>query len=710
MKQIILPFSTGIPQIIEVPQPKVQEGHVLIRSTVSVISSGTEQMLLNFGRASWLGKVRSQPDKLRQVLEKIKTDGLQATIRSVRNKLDQPITLGYAQAGVVAALGAGVHDLKVGDRVASNGPHAEWVCVPRKLVAPIPDAVSDEQAAFTVIAAIALQGIRLAQPTLGETVVVYGLGLIGQLTAQILLANGCRVLGIDLQEERMELAKSFGVIPIKVNPESAVSSHTGGQGADAVIITASSQSDAIMEQAAALCRKRGRIVLTGVVGLNLRRDLFFKKEISFQVSTSYGPGRYDSSYEQHGHDYPLAYVRWTEARNFEAVLELMRRGSLNPSPLISQRYPLANLDQAYQDLNRNLASLFLYPQAPASLSEGNKKSTDTKCIGSGIALIGAGNFSSSVLLPGLKAAKATIHSIYSQSGWKAALLAKKFGIPNAGADTQELWKDTSVNAVLLATQHNTHASLTIQALQAGKHVFVEKPLAITVDEFAAVHEALQSASTSLTIGFNRRFAPLASKTKTLLDSLAGPCTLTMSINAGSLPDDHWTRDPMLGGGRILGETCHFLDLCAFFAGSEIEEVCATALPPEGAALPESCQILLRFTNGSTGVVNYLCNGSRKYDKERIEIFKSGTTIIIANWRSLHTFGFKKDSTLRQKQDKGHFALLQQWNSYLEQGGTPPIAEGAILNSTAASFAVLESIRTNTWVHIHSGGYLRAAKD
>ncbi|MBS1644175.1 MAG: bi-domain-containing oxidoreductase [Bacteroidetes bacterium] len=710
MKQIILPFRTGIPQIIEVPQPKVQEGHVLIRSRVSVISSGTEQMLLNFGQASWLGKVRSQPDKLRQVLEKIKTDGLQATIRSVRNKLDQPITLGYAQAGIVEALGVGVHDLKVGDRVASNGPHAEWVCVPRKLVAPIPEGVSDEQAAFTVVAAIALQGIRLVQPTLGETVVVYGLGLIGQLTAQILLANGCRVLGIDLQEERVRLAESFGVIPIHADPESIVSSHTGGQGADAVIITASSQRDAIMEQAAVLCRKRGRIVLTGVVGLNLRRDLFFKKEISFQVSASYGPGRYDPSYEQHGQDYPLAYVRWTEARNFEAVLELMRRGSLNPSPLISQRYPLANLDQAYQDLNRNLASLFLYPQAPESLSEVSKQPRDIKPTGSDIALVGAGNFCSAVLLPGLKAAKANIHSIYSQSGWKAALLAKKFGIPIAGADTQELWEDASVKAVLIATQHNSHASLTVQALQAAKHVFVEKPLAITTDEFAAVREALQLASTSLTIGFNRRFAPLALKAKGLLTALSGPISIVMNINAGSLPDDHWTRDPKLGGGRILGEACHFLDLCAFFAGSEIEEVCATALPTEGGALPESCQVLLRFINGSTAVLNYLCNGSRKYDKERIEIFKSGTTIILANWRSLQTFGFKKEGTLRQKQDKGHFALLHQWNSYLEHGGTPPIPESAILNSTAASFAVLESIRTNTWVHIHSGGYLRAAKD
>lgn len=701
MKQIILKLDTGKMSLEEVPAPCVQPGHILIRTTASVISTGTEGMLMKFGKAGWIGKLKQQPDKWQQVLDKIKTDGISPTIKAVRNKLDHPVALGYSQAGVVMAVGTGIHDIKVGDRVASNGAHAEVVSVPRNLVAKIPDGVPDEDAAFTVIGAIALQGIRLAQPTLGETAVVYGLGLVGQITAQLLLANGCRVIGIEPNHSRLALAASFGVVPLADASGDAVRGLTGGYGADAVLITASSNSDEIIAMAADMCRKRGRIVLTGVVGLNIVRDHFFKKELSFQVSAAYGPGRYESQYEQHGLDYPIAHVRWTEGRNFEAVLYAMKMGSLKVSQLVTMRKPIADFDTVYRTLAdpEQLAVLFTYPGMPdMATAIRHTNHITTKSIGS-VAVVGAGTFTAAQLLPALKSAAAVVKTIVSSKGLSAATLAAKHGIPQSGTDFQSVLADEDITAVIIATPHHTHASFTAAALAAGKHVFVEKPLALSREEINGVEQALQTSAATLTVGFNRRYAPLAIEAKNLLSNLAGPLNISITVNAGAIPREHWTQDAMIGGGRLLGEACHFTDLCAYFTGSAITAVCANAPDGQKGIPHEHASILLRFADGSNAAINYFSNGSKAYDKERVELYRAGRTIIIENWRSLRSFGFRKNVSKRTTQDKGHTALIKAWIMQLKSSGPPVMSSREVINSSLAAIAVPESISQSAWVSV-----------
>lgn len=700
MKQIILSFSTGKPELIEVPAPIVQSGEVLIRTTASVVSTGTERMLIDFGQAGWLGKLKQQPEKAKQVLDKLKTDGLLPTVKAVRSKLDTPVPLGYSSAGVVLGIGEGITNLRIGDRVACNGAHAEIVSVPRNLVAKIPEGVTDEAAAFTVLGAIALQSIRLVQPTFGETIVVFGLGLIGQLTAQLLLANGCRVIGTDLHESRLKLAAAKGVEILNEASGEAVRAITNGNGADAVIITASSSNDGIIASAADMCRKRGRIVLTGVVDMKLSRDHFFKKELSFQVSSSYGPGRYEPAYEQKGFDYPIGYVRWTEGRNFEAILNAMQRGQIDVSSLISKRVSFEQAQTAYEHLDNpaHLATLFTYSEkvATANSIQGPNRLSARK--GNGIALIGAGNFASAILLPALKAANAPVHAIVSKNGLSAATLANKHGIPHAATDFKSVLSDDSIGAVVIATPHHTHAALAKEALEAGKHVFVEKPLALTNEAVNDVAATLIKAAGSLTVGFNRRFAPLAIAAKELLNTVGGPCNISITVNAGQLPKSHWLNDPEIGGGRIVGETCHFIDLAQFFARSAITAVCANNLYVGPEQAPEDASILLRFANGSNAVVNYFSNGSKTYDKERIELYRAGTTTIIENWRSLKSFGFRKNISRRANQDKGHQALVQAWIKSL-QVGEPPIPAAEIVNSSLATIAAAESLRAGGWISL-----------
>jgi predicted dehydrogenase/threonine dehydrogenase-like Zn-dependent dehydrogenase len=700
MKQIILPFNTGKPELTEVPAPTVQPGEVLIRTSASVVSSGTERMLMSFGQAGWLGKLRQQPEKARQVIDKLRTDGLVPTVKAVRSKMDAPIPLGYSSAGVVIGLGSGIYDLKPGDRVACNGPHAEIVSVPRNLVAKIPDGVSDEAAAFTVLGAIALQSIRLVAPTFGETVVLVGLGLIGQLTAQLLQANGCRVIGTDLQSYRMKLAADKGVIALTEASGDAVRAMTEGHGADAVIVTASAANDSILATAADMARKRGRIVLTGVVDMKLSRDLFFKKELNFQVSSSYGPGRYERGYEQKGLDYPISYVRWTEGRNFEAVLAAMQRTQLDVMPLISERAPFAEAAQAYEQLDnaQHLATLFTYPdnssiQTNVPVRTGKLNTTH----GSAITVIGAGSFAGSVLLPALKAEGAALKTIISKNGLSASILAQKFGILQAGTDYQQALQEDGIGAVIIATPHNTHASIAAAALHAGKHVFVEKPLALNRTELQHVTEGLTSSHTSLTVGFNRRFAPLAIAAGEMISGLGGPLNITITVNAGLLPKGHWLLDREVGGGRLLGEACHFIDLCRFLVGVSITAVCANSIV-EKEAPAENASILLRFADGSNAVINYFCNGSKAYDKERVELYRAGHTIIVENWKSLRSYGFRKDISKRITQDKGHSALVAAWLRSLN-GGIPVIPADEILNSSLATIAVEESLQTNGWISL-----------
>jgi len=701
MKQIILPFNTGTPQLEQIPAPGIEDGQVLIQTTASVVSPGTERMLLNFGKAGWVGKMLQHPDRVKEVIQKIRSEGVISTIQAVRRKLEQPIPLGYSQAGIVLGLGKGVTGFQVGDRVASNGGHAEMVSVPKNLVCRVPDEVPDEQAAFTVLGAIALQGIRLAQPEYGECFVVIGLGLIGQLVAQLLKANGCRVIGTDLHQQRLDLTAAQGIETLQQASGDSIRSLTKGYGADGVIITASSDSPEIMQLAADCCRKRGRIILTGVVGLQLNRDLFFKKELRFMVSASYGPGRYDPEYELKGQDYPLAYVRWTENRNFEAVLQAMKAGQLNVQALITSRKPLEAFAEVYESLEdpAQLACVFSYSGKPDTVRNVRYATPISGTKNGAIAVIGAGNYSGSILLPGLKAAGANILHIISKSGLSASNLAKKYQIPEAGTDYQKVLDDQRVSGIVISTPHHLHASQCVAALAANKHVFVEKPLALNREELDQIREEIPGSSGTVTVGFNRRFAPLARKAKTILEGIGGPINILITINAGILPRDHWTKDPVIGGGRILGEACHFVDLSAFFANSLISGVCANELRLDDGLPAENVSILLRFANGSQASIQYLSNGNKAYDKERIELYGAGQTIIIENWKSLRHFGVKGIHTEKMGMDKGHKALLNQWSQCIQQGGELPIPTVEILNSSLATLAIPESIQQEAWIHI-----------
>ena len=527
-------------------------------------------MLVDFGRASVVGKARSQPDKVRDVLNKVKTEGLVSTVEAVRAKLDAPIPLGYCNAGVAVEVGADCGSISEGDRVLTNGPHSEYVLVAKNLVARIPPTVSFEAAAFTPLAAIGLQGLRNAEPTLGETTVVYGLGLIGLLTVQLLRANGCRVVGIDRDATRLALAEEFGATAIDggtVDCVSKVLGMTAGVGADVVLMTLASKDQGPMRDAAAMCRQRGRIVLVGTTGLELSRDLFYKKELRFTVSCSYGPGRYDPSYEEGGNDYPVGFVRWTEQRNFEACLDLMGRGTLNPEPLITHRYQFADAGSAYEIVRGaepSLGIVLSYPEPAAKSAEplrtirfrDARSVTQRECVAG---VIGAGNFAARVLVPALAKAGARLHTVASSGGTAAAILAKKHDFECATSDVKAVLEHPDINTVFVLTRHDTHGSLTRRALEAGKHVFVEKPLTLNESDLDEIARAAEEQQRMVLVGFNRRFSQLATNVREWAAATTGPVAAVMTINAGHIPRDHWTQTSV-GGGRIVGEACHWIDL------------------------------------------------------------------------------------------------------------------------------------------------------
>ena len=621
MNQIIQNLNDGKTSLAEVPVPLCNSRSVLIQTTHTLVSLGTEKMLVDFGKGSFLQKAKQQPDKVKEVIAKVKTDGLAPTIAAVKNKLDQPIPLGYCNVGTVIEVGRDVTEFKVGDRVASNGPHAEYVSVPKNLVAKIPEGVSDEQAAFTVIGSIGLQGIRLVNPTLGETVVVVGLGLIGLITAQLLKANGCNVIGFDFDQNKVDLAKSLGIDA--VNPGKGVKQveyvldKTNQVGCDAVIITASNPSNEIISQSAQMSRKRGRIVLVGVIGLDIKRSDFYDKELSFQVSCSYGPGRYDSSYEEGGNDYPLPYVRWTEKRNFEAVLNALSNGTLNIDSLITERVAFQNYSEIYDNIGKgnSIASVLVYDTEKKSSDPRNVKITETKTYIAGkpvLGVIGAGNFTGSTILPKLKAAGAQIKSIASSKGLSGSIQAKKHSIENSTTDHKGILADSEINTVLVTTQHGSHAMFVSEALESDKHVFVEKPLSTTWDGLEKVEKALENSKGWVTVGFNRRFAPLALELKKRLSP--APMNIIATMNAGFIPPEVWVHDLKAGGGRIIGEACHFIDLCTYFTGSKVVEVCMNAMGPDAQSNTDNASILLKYENGSNAVINYFSNGSKTYSK------------------------------------------------------------------------------------------------
>lgn len=705
MKQIIQDLKSGATLLEEVPVPLVKSGSVLIRTTRTLVSLGTERMLVEFGKANLITKARQQPDKVKQVLDKIKTDGLRPTLEAVFNKLGQPLPLGYCNVGTVIAVGKGVTEFVVGDRVASNGNHAEFVCVPKNLVAKIPGSVSDEEATFTVIGAIGLQGIRLLNPQLGETVVVIGLGLIGLVAAELLKANGCRVIGVDYDRQKVEMAIAKGIIG--VNPSEGIDAvkfvqeQTGGIGADGVLITASSQSDQIIHQSCEMSRKRGRIVLVGVIGLDMRRDDFYKKELSFQVSCSYGPGRYDEEYEQKGCDYPLPYVRWTEKRNFEAVLQTISSGALDVRPLITEVVELGDYQQIYSDMRKqgSIASILKFPDN-SPLERVVPLSGHPFTPGAGkMAIVGAGNYTSSTILPALKKARAEIKYIASAQGLSAKILAKKAGIAYATSDYQTILADPDVDLVLITTRHNLHANMVAQTLRAGKSVFVEKPLCLNATELQEICDVYRDVSqkVTLTVGFNRRFSPFAEKMKALTGE--GPKNIIATMNAGTLPPDLWVHDLEVGGGRIIGEACHFIDLCSFLAGSRVKAACMNALgtaPPENT---DNASILLRYENGSNAVINYFANGSKAYPKERVEVFSQERVLILDNWRELKGYGFRGVSKMKARLDKGQVKQFGLLNDRIKNGGDALIPFDSIINTTKASFACITSLKENRWVDV-----------
>lgn len=704
MKQIIQSFKTGATILEEVPAPQVKRGAVLIQTTRSLVSLGTERMLVEFGKSNLISKARQQPDKVKQVLDKIKTEGLVPTLEAVFNKLGEPLPLGYCNVGRVIAVGEGVSEFKVGDRVASNGQHAEFVCIPKNLVAHIPDNVTDEEAAFTVIGSIGLQGIRLLNPTLGETVVVVGLGLIGLLTAQLLVANGCRVIGVDIDESKLELSKQWGVIPF--NPKSGdtvkfVEGITGGIGADGVIITASAKTDEIVSQAARMSRKRGRIVLVGVIGLNLSRAEFYEKELSFQVSCSYGPGRYDEDYENRGNDYPLAFVRWTEKRNFEAVLQAIASKKLVVNKMITEVVPLESYQTIYGEIgsSKSIASLLIYNEKPILTPSNTIQLKEASFKGSKgvIGIVGAGNFTKMTMLPALKGSGAHYKYIASQGGVSSTAMAQKFGFSHSTTNYKEILADQEVDLLLITTRHNLHASMSIESLRAGKHVFVEKPLALSTDELESVIEAQQASGKTITVGFNRRFSPHAEKMKSLLGT--APMNIIATMNAGFIPSNVWIHDLKVGGGRIVGEACHFIDLITFLTGSKVKAVCMNAMGVNPEENTDNATLLLQYENGSTGVINYFSNGSKAYAKERVEVYSQERTLVMDNFRKTEGFGFKGFSKLKTSLDKGHKNQFHSLIDRIQNGGAPLIPMEDLINTSKASFAAIESLKTGSWVKI-----------
>ena len=705
MKQIIQDLKKGDTLLEEVPVPRVKSGSVLIKTTRTLVSLGTERMLVDFGKANFIQKARQQPDKVKMVLDKVKTDGLRPTLEAVFNKLGQPLPLGYCNVGKVVAVGKGVSEFSIGDRVASNGNHAEYVCVPKNLVAKIPDNVSDDEATFTVIGAIGLQGIRLLEPTFGETIVVVGLGLIGLITAELLLANGCNVIGFDFDSEKIKIAKEKGITAI--NPSDGtdqvkfVESYTNGNGADGVIITASNKSNEIISQSANMCRKRGRIILVGVIGLDISRADFYKKEISFQVSCSYGAGRYDEEYEQKGHDYPIGYVRWTEKRNFEAVLNAISKKMLNVNSLITDRVPLNDFQKIYRDMSnsKTIASILEY-------SSSQKQKSTIKLVEKSfygkkgvVGIIGAGNFTSSTILPNLKKINADIKYIASSGGLSSTIMAKKYKIANSTSDYHQILNDENVDLVMITTQHNMHAKMAIEVINKGKSVFVEKPLALNKAELDEVIKNYNSKDVNVSVGFNRRFAPLAMKMKKTLGSSSAPINIVATMNAGFIPNDLWVHDMEIGGGRIIGEACHYIDLSSYLTGSKVTSVCMNAMGLNPEENTDNASILLKYENGSNAVINYFANGSKGYSKERVEIYSQERTLIMDNWRKLKGYGFKSFSSAKSGQDKGHFNQFKELIEQQKNGGEPIIPFDEIINTTKASFAAIESLKEGKWISL-----------
>jgi predicted dehydrogenase len=721
MKQLLQNLKNGQTTIEEVPIPTPRAGQALVRVAASLVSAGTERMVVEFAEKSLVGKARSRPDLVKQVVDKMQREGIVPTLEAAFNRLDSPMPLGYSSAGVITALGPGMDGFHIGQRVACAGGnyavHAEYNLIPRNLLTPLPDSVELESAAFTTLGAIALHGLRLAEPQLGENVAVIGLGLLGLLTIQLASAAGCRVWGVDTDPERVALASQFGIAACsRQNAEDSARAFTANRGFDSIIICADTASNDPVTLAGAIARDRANIVATGAVGLTFPRKIYFEKELSFINSRSYGPGRYDPSYEENGRDYPIGYIRWTEGRNFEAVVGLLENGKLKVESLITHRFPIEQAAEAYEIITGKkkepfLGVLLTYPveqlssspvvQLSSSTGKLNNRITEKPNNRITIGVLGAGLFANATLLPALKKVKdVELVGIASSGGLHAAHSGKKFGFRYACSDEEQILNDPDINTVLILTRHDTHADLAVRALQAGKHVFVEKPLAINGNQLLVIQEQLQitpqgqATHQLLTVGFNRRFAPLAQQLHNSLATRQEPLYMHYRVNAGYIPLNHWTHDPEQGGGRIIGEGCHFIDFLAFLAGSAPVSVSAVALPDGGKYREDNVSMTFTFADGSIGIVDYLANGDKSFPKERVEVFCGGMVAVLDDFRVLETVRDGKRKTAKLwSQDKGHFSEMQALVRAI-RAGVPPISYEQLIGVTKASFAAVESIRKN----------------
>jgi len=712
MKQLLQNLKTGEGIVADVPAPVVQPGRVLVRAASSLVSAGTERAFVELGRKSLLGKAKERPDLVGKVIEKVRSEGLLSTLQSVREKLDESHALGYSAAGVVVEVGEGVTEFRAGDRVACAGTgyaaHAELLSVPKNLCVRLPDKVDFQTGAFATLGAIALQGVRLAEPTLGESVVVIGLGLIGQLAAQLLRANGCRVFGVDLDESKVELARSLGAddgCAAGVDVRQAVLKWSRGRGADAVLLTAATQSDEPVALAGEISRLRGRVVAVGLVGMNVPRAVYFQRELTLRVSMSYGPGRYDPEYEERGHDYPLPYVRWTEGRNLEAFLDLAAAGSVQTAPLVTHHFDIQDAARAYQLISGDtgepyLAVLVNYDTERELERHVNNQISNFKFGISNpqvrVGMVGAGDWARRMLLPNFRDEGVAFAAIATASGVTARDVGRRYGFARFVSGADEVLGDEAVNLLVIATRHGTHAGLARKGLERGLDVFVEKPLALNDEELDSLLEAAARSKGRLTVGFNRRFSPHARRAKEWFKDRRGPLSILYRVNAGRVPRAHWTQDAGEGGGRIRGEVCHFVDFMQYVTGSLVTRVYAEPITSDDreAVDDDSVFITLKFADGSNGTIAYLAEGDRVLPKERVEMFGAGRAFVIEDYRAAVSYaGGRETRTRLRAQDKGVREEVRALCAALREGGPAPIPLEDLVNTTRTTFRILDSLRT-----------------
>ena len=716
MKQLLQNLRDGKTAIVEVPIPAVRSGTALVKIAASLVSAGTERMVVEFAEKSLLGKAKARPDLVRQVLNKAKREGVLSTLEATFNRLDQPMPLGYSSAGTIVAVGEEMVGFQPGDRVACAGGgaavHAEYNIIPKNLLSLIPEGVDFESAAFATIGAISLHGFRLANPQVGNSVVVIGLGLLGLLAAGIARSAGCPVLGLDLDPERITLARKLGITACsRVEAETAASAFTKNRGFDIALICADTASNDPVELAGKVTRDKGQVVAIGAVGLQLPRKIYYEKELNFQVSRSYGPGRYDPNYEEKGNDYPYSFVRWTENRNMAAFLDLLAQKQVDVHPLISHRFPIQDAPQAYEMITGKhketyLGVLLTYPLDSSDTAPVVKIAIPTPVESDkplSLGVLGAGNYARAIFLPVIsKTQQIHRHSIASASGLSAAHSARKYGFQFALSAEDVVLSDPEINVVAILTRHHQHARQVCAALQNGKHVYCEKPLAVNKSQLDEVFQELnRPGAPLLTVGFNRRFAPLSISLSQFIRQSAEPLNISYRVNAGFLPETHWLHNLQEGGGRIIGEACHFIDYMIFLAGELPTKIVAQSLPDAGKYHQDNVTVLLSFPNGSLGTLHYLANGDKSFPKERIEVFSGGKIAVLNDFRTLELLeqGRKKQIRSWFRQDKGHAAAWNVFLKAIQERLPPPIPYSHLWGSTSASFAVIESLQTGSSVSL-----------